>query len=230
MGKSSAMTLPTKITIVRLVMIPLIILCYCLQPLYEFLFIITAALFIIASLTDFLDGHIARKYNLVTDLGKLLDPIADKVLVAAGLFILVDGNYIPEIPYIALICSVIIIAREFMVGVLRQLAALKNVALAADKLGKAKTATTMFGLTFLLCSQNDMTIFKIFRYIGLGLFILATFFTVLSGINYMVKNAQLIFGRQDTLDKEDKAVQESGENGDMQTPDSADEYQGGGGK
>ena len=75
-----------------------------------------------------------------------------------------------------------------------------------------------------------MTIFKIFRYIGLGLFILATFFTVLSGINYMVKNAQLIFGRQDTLDKEDKAVQESGENGDMQTPDSADEYQGGGGK
>ena len=60
MGKSSAMTLPTKITIVRLVMIPLIILCYCLQPLYEFLFIITAALFIIASLTDFLDGHIAR--------------------------------------------------------------------------------------------------------------------------------------------------------------------------
>ena len=64
MVKSSAMTLPTKITIVRLVMIPLIILCYCLQPLYEFLFIITAALFIIASLTDFLDGHIARKYNL----------------------------------------------------------------------------------------------------------------------------------------------------------------------
>lgn len=197
MGKNSKMTLPTKITIVRLVMIPLILLCYCLQPLYEFLFIITAVLFIAASLTDYFDGHIARKYNLVTDLGKLLDPIADKVLVAAGLFILVDGNYIPEIPYLALICSVIIIAREFMVGVLRQLAALKSVALAADKLGKAKTATTMFGLTFLLCSKHDMVVFKVFRYIGLALFILATVFTVWSGINYMVKNWHLMFGKRD---------------------------------
>lgn len=160
MGKSASMTLPTKITIVRLVMIPLIIACYCLQPLYEYLFVVTALLFIIASLTDFIDGHIARKYNMVSDLGKLLDPIADKVLVAAGLFILIDGNYIPEIPYIALICSVIIIAREFMIGVIRQVAALKSVALAADKLGKAKTATTLFGMTFLLCSHHDFIVFS----------------------------------------------------------------------
>ena len=97
----------------------MLIVSYCLQPLYEYLFIITSALFIIASLTDFVDGHIARKYNMVSDLGKLLDPIADKVLVATGLFILIDGNYIPEVPYIELICSVIIIAREFMIGVIR---------------------------------------------------------------------------------------------------------------
>lgn len=196
MGKSAIMTLPTKITIVRLVMIPLIMVCYCLQPLFDYLFIVTAALFIAASLTDYLDGHIARKYDMVSDLGKLLDPIADKVLVAAGLFILVDGNYIPEIPYIESICSIIIIAREFMVGVLRQLAALKGVALAADRLGKIKTATTMFGLTFLLCSHNDNTVFKVFRYIGIALFLAATFFTVLSGINYLVKNAKLIFGKK----------------------------------
>ncbi len=197
MGKSASMTLPTKITIVRLVMIPLILVCYCLQPLYEYMFIITALLFIIASLTDYLDGHIARKYNMVSDLGKLLDPIADKVLVAAGLFILVDGNYIPEIPYIELICSVVIIAREFMIGVLRQVAALKNVVLAADKLGKIKTATTMFGLTFLLCSANEMIVFKIFEYIGAALFILATIFTVLSGVNYMLANSKLLFGNSD---------------------------------
>ena len=61
MGKSASMTLPTKITIVRLVMIPLIIACYCLQPLYEYLFVVTALLFIIASRTDFIDGQIARK-------------------------------------------------------------------------------------------------------------------------------------------------------------------------
>ncbi len=194
MGKSASMTLPTKITIVRLVMIPLIIACYCLQPLYEYLFVVTALLFIIASLTDFIDGHIARKYNMVSDLGKLLDPIADKVLVAAGLFILIDGNYIPEIPYIALICSVIIIAREFMIGVIRQVAALKSVALAADKLGKAKTATTLFGMTFLLCSHHDFIVFRIFRYVGTALFIVATVITVVSGINYIVKNRSLLFG------------------------------------
>ncbi len=196
MGKSASMTLPTKITIVRLIMIPLILVCYCLQTLYKYLFIITAVLFIIASMTDYLDGHIARKYNMVSDLGKLLDPIADKVLVAAGLFILVDGNYIPEIPYMELICSVVIIAREFMIGVLRQVAALKGVALAADKLGKIKTATTMFGLTFLLCSANDALVFKIIRYIGIVFFLLATLFTVISGINYIVKNSQLLLGEK----------------------------------
>ena len=204
MGKSASMTLPTKITIVRLIMIPLILVCYCLQPLYEYLFIITALLFILASMTDYLDGHIARKYNMVSDLGKLLDPIADKVLVAAGLFILVDGNYIPEIPYIELICSVVIIAREFMIGVLRQVAALKGVALAADKLGKVKTATTMFGLTFLLCSANDMLVFKIFRYIGVVFFLLATLFTVISGVNYIVKNAQLLLGEKVDKEVEDR--------------------------
>ena len=72
------------------------------------------------------------------------------IILLTGLFILVDGNYIPEIPYIELICSVVIIAREFMIGVLRQVAALKNVVLAADKLGKIKTATTMFGLTYII--------------------------------------------------------------------------------
>lgn len=81
MGKSASMTLPTKITIVRLIMIPLILVCYCLQTLYKYLFIITAVLFIIASMTDYLDGHIARKYNMVSDLGKLLDPIDRKSVV-----------------------------------------------------------------------------------------------------------------------------------------------------
>ena len=194
MSSNSTLTLPTKITIIRLVMIPLIILCYCLQPLYEFLFIVTALMFIVASLTDYLDGYIARKYNMVSDLGKLLDPIADKVLVATGLFILVDGNYIPEIPYIELICSVIIIAREFMIGVIRQVVALKRVALSADKLGKIKTASTMFALTFLLCSAHEGMVFDVFKYVGTALFLFATLMTIISGINYIVKNKTLIFG------------------------------------
>ena len=202
MNGNSAITLPTKITIVRLVMIPMLIVSYCLQPLYEYLFIITSALFIIASLTDFVDGHIARKYNMVSDLGKLLDPIADKVLVATGLFILIDGNYIPEVPYIELICSVIIIAREFMIGVIRQVAALKSVALAADKLGKIKTASTMFALTFLLCSAHSGVVFEVFKYAGFALLIIATAVTVISGINYIVKNKTLLFGAKNDDAKE----------------------------
>ncbi|MDE7216056.1 MAG: CDP-diacylglycerol--glycerol-3-phosphate 3-phosphatidyltransferase [Clostridia bacterium] len=209
MKGNTAITLPTKITIVRLVMIPLVILCYCLQPLYEYLFIITAILFIVASLTDFVDGHIARKYNMVSDLGKLLDPIADKVLVATGLFILIDGNYIPEAPYMELICSVIIIAREFMIGVIRQVAALKSVALAADKLGKIKTASTMFALTFLLCSAHSGTVFEVFKYAGAALLIVATIVTVVSGANYVIKNKTLLFGAKQTADGEEE---NSGEN------------------
>ena len=208
MNGNSAITLPTKITIVRLVMIPMLIVSYCLQPLYEYLFIITSALFIIASLTDFVDGHIARKYNMVSDLGKLLDPIADKVLVATGLFILIDGNYIPEVPYIELICSVIIIAREFMIGVIRQVAALKSVALAADKLGKIKTASTMFALTVLLCSAHSGVVFEVFKYAGFALLIIATAVTVISGINYIVKNKTLLFGAKNDDAKENNEENE----------------------
>lgn len=214
MGKKITMTIPTKITMVRLVMIPLVILCYCLQGLWEYMFILTAAFFLIASLTDYLDGHIARKYNMVSDLGKLLDPIADKVLVAAGLFIVIDGNYIP-FKYVALIFTTIIIAREFMIGVIRQMAALKKVVLAADKLGKIKTATTMFALTFLLLSCDDNIVSVICRYAGFVLFAFATLFTLISGLNYLIKNFDLILS--DDIKKNAKAdVSEKQEDAELE--------------
>ena len=212
MGKKITMTIPTKITMVRLVMIPFVILCYCLQSLNEYLFILTSALFLIASMTDYLDGHIARKYNMVSDLGKLLDPIADKVLVAAGLFIVIDGGYIP-VDYFALICTTIIIAREFMIGVIRQMAALKKVVLAADKLGKIKTATTMFALTFLLLSANDNIVFEVFRYVGTVLFALATLFTLISGLNYLIKNFDLILS--DDIKKNQQKKSEKEQDGQL---------------
>ena len=134
------MNLPTKITVARLVLIPIFILSYCLQSVWKYAFIFTWLIFMVASLTDYVDGHLARKYNLVTNLGKFLDPIADKVLVVAGLFVIVDGGYLP-IAYLAMICSVLIMARELIIGLFRQMAALRNFVLAADKLGKIKTAT-----------------------------------------------------------------------------------------
>lgn len=196
------MNLPTKITMIRLIMIPIIVACFCLQELWAYMFLVTMSLFVVASMTDYVDGYIARKYNMVTSLGKFLDPIADKVLVLAGLFIIVVGNYITT-PYVAMICSVIILAREFIIGLFRQIAALKNFVLAADKLGKYKTTATMMALPSLMfapfidlgtkISNNAMvTAGKFFVILGYVLFIIATILTVVSGINYIVKNKELL--------------------------------------
>lgn len=189
------MNLPTKITVARLVLIPIFILSYCLQSVWKYAFIFTWLIFMVASLTDYVDGHLARKYNLVTNLGKFLDPIADKVLVVAGLFVLVDGGYLP-IAYLAMICSVLIMARELIIGLFRQMAALRNFVLAADKLGKIKTASTMFGMSFILFSPPAMSsqyvVFKVFSWIGTVIFVFATVMTIVSGLNYILKNKAIL--------------------------------------
>lgn len=189
------MNLPTKITVARLVLIPIFILSYCLQSVWKYTFIFTWLIFMVASLTDYVDGHLARKYNLVTNLGKFLDPIADKVLVVAGLFVIVDGGYLP-IAYLAMICSVLIMARELIIGLFRQMAALRNFVLAADKLGKIKTASTMFGMSFILFSPPVMSsqyvVFKVFSWIGTVIFVFATVMTIVSGLNYILKNKAIL--------------------------------------
>lgn len=189
------MNLPTKITVARLVLIPIFILSYCLQSVWKYAFIFTWLIFMVASLTDYVDGHLARKYNLVTNLGKFLDPIADKVLVVAGLFVIVDGGYLP-IAYLAMICSVLIMARELIIGLFRQMAALRNFVLAADKLGKIKTASTMFGMAFILFSPPAMSsqyvVFKVFSWIGTVIFVFATVMTIVSGLNYILKNKAIL--------------------------------------
>lgn len=189
------MNLPTKITVARLVLIPIFILSYCLQSVWKYAFIFTWLIFMVASLTDYVDGHLARKYNLVTNLGKFLDPIADKVLVVAGLFVIVDGGYLP-IAYLAMICSVLIMARELIIGLFRQMAALRNFVLAADKLGKIKTASTMFGMSFILFSPPAMSsqyvVFKVFSWIGTVIFVFATVMTIVSGLNYILKNKAIL--------------------------------------
>ena len=195
------MNLPTKITVARLALIPLMIASYCLQGMAYWVCCITASLFMLAGFTDFLDGYIARKYNMVTDLGKFLDPIADKILVIAGLFFVVDGGYTNFIvPYVAMICAVIIIAREFVIGLLRQLAALKSFVIAADKSGKVKTAVTLSALTMLLFSPMHYVI----GWIGFAELIIATLLTVWSGAHYLYKNRG-VFTSVGSADKESKA-------------------------
>lgn len=188
MGKIH-INLPTKITIARLALIPLIIIAYCVQEAFSghvWICAVTAGLFCLAGWTDFFDGYIARKYNMVTDLGKFLDPIADKILVIVGLAFVVDGQYFAAIgiPYVAVICSIIIVAREFIIGLLRQIAALKNFVIAADKMGKLKTVATLTALTTLLFSPLHVVI----TWIGFVELIIATVLTVVSGVHYIYKN------------------------------------------
>lgn len=187
------MNLPTKITITRIALIPIIVVCFCLESIYDWMFILTGALYIIASVTDFVDGFIARRYKMVTTLGKFLDPIADKILVVAGLVIgMVSNDYRLNIPFLISICSIIILAREFIISLFRTIAASKNIVLAADKLGKAKTMSTMISLCALMWIPFAGVAGRVFWWIAIVFLCIATVITIVSGINYILKNKQVL--------------------------------------
>ena len=204
------MNLPTKITVTRLAMIPFIIASFCLEDaLCEFpwIFIITASLYLVASLTDMLDGYIARKYKMVTTLGKFLDPIADKVLVVAGLAFGIADTTRVGIPYFMLVVSVLIIAREFAISLFRQIAASKNIILAAGKSGKYKTTFTMIALCALLFVpfyrfDNDAAKItsKVFWWMFIVSMIIATILTVYSAVEYVFKNRQVFKDKKTAVD------------------------------
>ena len=110
---------------------------------------IAFALFVVASLTDFFDGYLARKYNLVTDFGKLMDPLADKILVISALVLFVELRYIPAW------MSIIVIAREFLISGIRMLAAAKGEVIPAGKLGKYKTTSQMIVILIMIIVGNQ---------------------------------------------------------------------------
>lgn len=191
------MNLPNKITLSRIFMIPVFVLVFFLDGVLPFNYGIAAIIFAVAACTDFIDGHIARSRGLVTNLGKFLDPIADKVLVStAMILILTMGNSLfvhvgeaaQAIYVVTAICICIIIAREFIISAFRQIAATNNFVLAAEKLGKYKTAcqdVSIFVLIFAASFQN--TFGTILAYVGFVLFAVATILTIWSGISYVVK-------------------------------------------
>lgn len=181
------MNLPTKITIARIALIPVMVVFYFVTIKYNINLIIAGLIFALAAFTDYLDGHLARSWNQVTDLGKFLDPIADKVLVVVTMFLVVESRIMP-IAVGSILCG-IIVSRELMIGALRQIAALKNVVLAADNLGKLKTVITNIALPILIVAPIDNT--NILRYIGLVIFAIATIMTVVSGANYIYTNRKM---------------------------------------
>ena len=188
------MNLPNKLTIIRIVRIPLFVAVYFLAEYIPYSYAISAGIFALAAFTDFLDGYIARKYNLVTNLGKFLDPIADKVLVAAALIImLVKPNGGVEImPIYGAIAVAIILARELIVSGFRMVAAAKGAVLAADWSGKVKTFVTDVAILMLLIVAEFAPMYSIANIIGLVLLGIATLLTLYSGIECIVKNKTVL--------------------------------------
>ena len=172
------MNLPNKLTLLRICLIPVFVILM-LSQVSNF-FLISCIIFIIASITDFLDGKIARKYNLVTDFGKFMDPLADKLLVISTLICMIETDLA------AGWMVIIIVARELSVSILRAIAAADGTVIAAGKSGKWKTATQMVSIVLLLFGAHleNLTILMV----GNILLIIATLLTLYSGWEYLYGN------------------------------------------
>ena len=147
-------------------------------------YLICGVIFLIAALTDFLDGHLARKYNLVTDLGKVMDAIADKILVNGVLIILANEGYT------SVVIPVIIVSRDIIVDSIKMVAGQKNGAVGASKAGKAKTMCMMRGVTILFFYDLPFSLFNM--YPARVLILIATILSVISGIQDYQKNKQYL--------------------------------------
>lgn len=187
------MNLPNKLTILRIVMIPVFVAVFFIDAI-PYNFIISAVIFALAAATDFLDGYIARKYNLVTNLGKFLDPIADKVLVSTALIVmLVPIGGVLIMPAYASIAVAIILARELIVSGFRIVAASKNVIMAADQAGKWKTFITDIAILVLLIGADvNPQMYSVMNIVGLAMLGVATILTIISGVECMVKNRAVL--------------------------------------
>jgi CDP-diacylglycerol--glycerol-3-phosphate 3-phosphatidyltransferase len=155
-------------------------------------YIIAGVIFIIASLTDFLDGYIARKYNMVTDLGKLMDAIADKVLVNSVLIILAASNHISPI------VAVVVIMRDTIVNSIKMLAASKGKVVAAIKSGKLKTVCMMTGLSLTFFYNLPFELWNI--RVSDFLLITATVLSLISAVQYYVLNRNIITKEEEVIE------------------------------
>lgn len=204
------MNLPNKITISRICLIPLVIFFF-MADFIPYGKLVAALVFGIAAITDNIDGRIARKRNLVTDLGKFLDPIADKILVMSGLLLIVawpvtgDGfdSALPVVKpvWLGILCTIIILGRELIISAFRQIAATKKLVLAADKSGKIKAAfqdVTIFLYmiyAFLVVEfypSIEGTANTVLNVILIILLAITTILTITSGIGYIVKNFHVL--------------------------------------
>ena len=192
------MNLANKLTMIRIFLVPVFLVFITVKEI-PYGSIIATIVFVIASLTDQLDGHIARSRNQITNFGKFMDPLADKLLVTAALVALV------ELKLVAGWAVVVILAREFAVSGLRTLAASDGIVIAASWWGKIKTVTQMIAILLLLLKVNINTsanainfinnnsfLNSFFTYVPETIMFIAVLITIISGIDYFVKNKHVI--------------------------------------
>ena len=177
------MNLPNKITVFRVLMIPVFLYFYLADPFPPVGAYIAFVAFVVASASDALDGYIARKHNLVTNFGKLMDPLADKLLVSAALIAMTQVGVLPAW------VSVVLISREFFISGFRQLALERNLVLAASFWGKIKTITQMAMILFLLLPVGLPIIMSV-AYVSVKWVLIAAsvVFSVVSAAEYVYKN------------------------------------------
>ena len=174
------MNLPNKLTMGRIFAIPVFIIVFMMDYRYA-----AAIIFILAAVTDMLDGHIARKHNLVTNFGKLMDPLADKLLVMAALICLV------EVGDVAGWMVVVILGRELIITGMRQVAAAQGIVIAAGTTGKIKTITQMIAIPLLILENWPFSALGIAVPFNVIFLWIALVMTIVSGAEYIMKNKQL---------------------------------------
>lgn len=177
-----SMNLPNKLTIFRVILIPVFIIALMSgiipEPVNRYVGVV---IFCVASFTDYLDGHIARKYNLVTNFGKFMDPLADKLLVCSAMICMISTGQL-EAWFV-----IIIIAREFIISGFRLVAADSGIVIAASYWGKFKTVSQMFMVIVLI-----MDLGGVFDVIGTILIWASLILTIVSLVDYVAKNIQVL--------------------------------------
>ena len=175
------MNLANKLTMLRILMIPVFIAVLVYSKDRDIVYrYIALGIFIIASATDALDGYVARRYNMITDFGKLMDPLADKILVSSALIILIElGN-------ISSWVVSIVIAREFIISGIRLIATEKNIIIAASPLGKLKTVSQMLSVILMLLSIKAISLIT-----DLSVWLMCIL-SVVSLLDYIIKNKKVL--------------------------------------
>lgn len=176
------MNLPNKLTIFRVILIPFFVVALLFNPEDQVLRLVADAIFIVASLTDLLDGKIARKYNLVTNFGKFMDPLADKLLVCSAMICLLSVGQLPAWVVI------VIIAREFIISGFHLIASDNGIVIAASMWGKTKTVSQMI-MVIILVANIDIPFLQI---LGTVFIYVAAALTVISLVDYIWKNKDVL--------------------------------------